>query len=46
MAIHNFSTYILSDEKMLALPHDLDHRITTSFNKNYISAEFEGFFKN
>ena len=44
--VHNFSSYTLTEEEMIALTYRLDHHIPTNINKNAIFTEFEQFFQN
>ena len=44
--VHNFSSYVLSDEEHKVLPYGLDHRIPTPCNYNAVETEFELFYQN
>ena len=44
--VHNFSSYNLTQEEIIALSYGLDHHVPTNTNKNSIVAEFELFFQN
>ena len=44
--VHNFSSYVLSDEEYNPLSYGLDHHIPTSSNYNGVKTEFELFYRN
>ena len=44
--VHNFSSYALTEDEMIALAYGLDHHIPTNFNINAIFTKFEQFFQN
>ena len=44
--VHNFSSYQLSDDKLIALSYDLDHHIQNKLNRNRIHTEFEQSYQN
>ena len=41
--VHNFFSYVLSDEDYKALSYGLDHHLPTSSNYNAVETEFELF---
>ena len=43
--VHNFSSYVLSDEEWTALSFGLDQHIPNKTNKNKINSEFERFYQ-
>ena len=45
-AVHNFSSYQLSDDQLTALSYGLDHHIPNKLNCNKIHTEFEQFYQN
>ena len=44
--IHNFSSYTLSDDAIIALNYGLDQHIPYTINYNSINTEFELFYQN
>ena len=44
--VYNFSSYVLTEEEMIALVYGLDHHIPTNINKDAIFTESEQFFQN
>ena len=44
--VYNFSSYVLTEEKMIALVYGLDHHIPININKDAIFTESEQFFQN
>ena len=44
--VHNFSSYILSEEERKALAHGLDHYIPDRIDKRKLEVEFEHLYKN
>ena len=44
--VHNFTSYVLSDEVYKALSYSLDHHIPTSSNHSTVETEFELFYQN
>ena len=44
--VHNFSSYVLSDEKYKVLSYGLDHCIPTPCNYSAVETEFELFYQN
>ena len=44
--VHNFSSYTLSNDELVALSYGLDHQIPIRYNRNNITTEFEYFYQN
>ena len=44
--IHNYPSYVLSNEEITALSYGLDNHIPSNINKNAVTTEFEMFFQN
>ena len=44
--IHNFSSYRLSDDEIMAFNYGLDHHVPYTVNYNSINTEFELFYRN
>ena len=44
--VYNFSSYVLTEEEMIAFAYRLDHHIPTNINKDAIFTESEQFFQN
>ena len=44
--VHNFSSYTLSNDELVALSYGLDHQIPIRNNRSNITTEFEYFYQN
>ena len=42
--VHNFSSYVLSQEEHDALSHGLEHHIPSKVTRNSMNTEFESFY--
>ena len=42
--VHNFSSYVLSQEEHDALSHGLEHHIPSKVTRNSVNTEFESFY--
>ena len=43
--VHNFSSYTLSNDELVALSYGFDHRIPIRNNTSYITTKFEYFYQ-
>ena len=43
--VHNFSSYIISQEEHDALSHGLEHHIPFTVTRNSVNIEFESFYQ-